>query len=210
MIPEQSRRRPITEPMSNSLKDQLLGLGFKQAPKPERKPDPPVRSPASPAHTKLAARAKHAGKPKQRQTQEEIDLAKAFALRAQQEKRERETAEEAKRIAAEQKKRAKEQVGKLLEGGVLNAADGDIARHFSYGGKIKRIYVTASQLSALNAGELGVVQFNGRYCLTSRDTVLAVRALLPSLVALYCDGNEETLPEGYDDPQFQVPDDLIW
>ena len=54
------------------------------------------------------------------------------------------------------------------------------------------------------------MQFNGRYCLVSKDVTLAVRALLPSLVALYCDGNEESLPEGYDDPRFQVPDDLIW
>ena len=119
-------------------------------------------------------------------------------------------AEQAKQMAAQQKKAAKEQVGKLLDGGILNAADAEIARHFSYGGKIKRIYVTGGQLSALNAGELGVVQYNGRYCLTPRETVLAVRALLPSLVALYCDGNEEVLPEGYDDPKFQVPDNLIW
>ncbi|MFM1783684.1 MAG: hypothetical protein RIS14_1437, partial [Pseudomonadota bacterium] len=45
-------------------------------------------------------------------------------------------------MAAQQKKAAKEQVGKLLDGGILNAADAEIARHFSYGGKIKRIYVT--------------------------------------------------------------------
>lgn len=193
--------------MSNSLKDQLLGLGFKQAEKTERRPDA-KRQPSARAEKPVHARP--AGKPKPRQTREEIDLAKAFALRMQHEKRERELAEQAKQAAALQKKMSKEQVGKLLEGGILNVADADIARHFSYGGKIKRIYVTAGQLSALNAGELGVVQFNGRYCLTSRDTVLAVRALLPSLVALYCDGNEEILPEGYDDPRFQVPDDLIW
>lgn len=196
--------------MSNSLKDQLLGLGFRQAPKPEHKPDVSVRPSPKAVQPKATGRVSHSGKPNPRQTREEIDLAKAFALRTQQEKRERDSAEQAKQVAAQQKKIAKEQIGKLLDGGILNAADADIARHFTYGGKIKRIYVTASQLSALNAGELGVVQFNGRYCLSTRDTVLAVRALLPSLVALYCDGNEESLPEGYDDPKFQVPDDLIW
>lgn len=196
--------------MSNSLKDQLLGLGFKQAPKPERKPQASARSTPEAIQPKTPGRTRHAVMPKPRQTREEIDLAKAFALRTQQEKRERDAAEQAKQLAARQKQAAKEQVGKLLDGGILNAADADIARHFSYGGKIKRIYVTAGQLSALNAGELGVVQYNGRYCLVSRETVLAVRALLPSLVALYCDGNEESLPEGYDDPKFRVPDDLIW
>lgn len=193
--------------MSHSLKDQLLGLGFKPAPKPERKPDKAPHPPGKPVRTKTSG---HPGKPKPKQSQEEIDLAKAFALRTQQEKRERDLAEQAKQAAALQKKISKEQVGKLLEGGVLNVAEADIARHFSYGGKIKRIYVTAAQLAALNAGELGVVQFNGRYCLTTRENTLAVRELLPSLVALYCDGNEESLPEGYDDPKYQVPDDLIW
>lgn len=196
--------------MSHSLKDQLLGLGFKPAPKTERRPDKAPHPPGKPARGKTVERTGHSGKPKPKQSQEEIDLARAFALRTQQEKREREMAEQAKQAAALQKKISKEQVGKLLEGGILNVADADIARHFSYGGKIKRIYVTAAQLAALNAGELGVVQFNGRYCLTTRENTLAVRELLPSLVALYCDGNEESLPEGYDDPKFQVPDDLIW
>jgi len=196
--------------MSNSLKDQLLGLGFKHAPKPECKPEASVRSSPKAVHTKTTDPTRNVGKPKPRQAQEEIDLAGAFVLRTQQEKRERDAAEQAKQIAAQQKKAAKEQVGKLLDGGILNADDADIARHFSYAGKIKRIYVTASQLSALNAGELGVVQYNGRYYLTTCETVLAVRALLPSLVALYCDGYEEALPEGYDNPKFQVPDDLIW
>ena len=193
--------------MSHSLKDQLLDLGFKPVPKPERRPDKAPHPPGKKARTKSSG---HPGKPKPKQSQEEIDLAKAFALRTQQEKCERDLAEQAKQAAALQKKISKEQVGKLLEGGILNVAEADIARHFSYGGKIKRIYVTAAQLAALNAGELGVVQFNGRYCLTTRETTLAVRELLPSLVALYCDGNEESLPEGYDDPKYQVPDDLIW
>jgi uncharacterized protein YaiL (DUF2058 family) len=191
--------------MSSSFKDQLLGLGFKTSPKPENKPKP--ARPQEQAHAARPNKAAPHAKPK---SQQEIDLAKAFALRNQQEKREREAAEREKQESARQKKLAKEAVTKLLEGQTLNSTDADIARHFSYGGKIKRLYVTPGQLSALNAGELGIVQHNGRYCLVSKDTTLAVRALLPSLVALYCDGDEESLPEGYDDPRFQIPDDLIW
>jgi len=55
----------------------------------------------------------------------------------------------------------------LLEGKSLNDAGAEIARHFNYGGKIKRVYVTADQLKALNAGELGVLQQNGRYLLVT-------------------------------------------
>jgi uncharacterized protein YaiL (DUF2058 family) len=197
--------------MGSSFKDQLLGLGFKTSPKPERAAKPAstpqatrTHKPSNPAKQGNNARN---GPPK---SQEEIDLAKAFALRNQQEKREHEAAEREKQEMARHKKMAKEAIAGLLDGQMLNAPDADIARHFSYGGKIKRLYVTPEQLSALNSGELGVVQFNGRYCLVSKDITLAVRALLPSLVALYCDGNEESLPDGYDDPRFQVPDDLIW
>lgn len=193
--------------MSSSFKDQLLGLGFKTSPKPEPEHRP---KPARPQEQALAARTKKAVPHAKPKTQQEIDLAKAFALRSQQEKREREAAEREKQESARQKKLAKEAVANLLEGQTLNSSDADIARHFSYGGKIKRLYVTPEQLSALNAGELGIVQHNGRYCLVSKAITLAVRALLPSLVALYCDGDEESLPEGYDDPRFQIPDDLIW
>ena len=55
----------------------------------------------------------------------------------------------------------------LLQGKALNDPAADIARHFEYGGKIKRIHVTADQLKALNAGELGVVQLDGRYVLVA-------------------------------------------
>src|SRR5574343_838791 len=175
--------------MSDSLKDQLLGLGFKPAPKPERRPTPKP----SPHPARSGSKAGH-GRGKPRPSAEEMDLAKAFALRSAQEKREREQAEREKQEKALAKKQAKEAVARLLEGKALNSESAEIARHFMYGGKIKRVYVTPEQLTALNAGELGVVQFNGRYCLVSKDVTLAVRDLLPALVALYCDGNEESLP----------------
>ncbi len=197
--------------MGSSFKDQLLGLGFKTSPKPERAAEPVSIPQATRTHKPSnPAKQGNSGRKGPPKSQDEIDLAKAFALRNQQEKRERESAEREKQDMARHKKLAKEAIAGLLDGQMLNVPDADIARHFSYGGKIKRLYVTPEQLSALNAGELGVVQFNGRYCLVSKDITLAARALLPSLVALYCDGNEESLPEGYDDPRFQVPDDLIW
>jgi uncharacterized protein len=202
--------------MSISLKDQLLGLGFAEPVKkpmaqksqPIPRPDNKRGNPVGKAKPSAHGVRKPASKPAQSQT--EMDLAKAFALRTQQDKREREAAEAAKQEAARQKRLAKEQVAALLEGKILNLADADIARHFSYSGKIKRIYVNAGQLTALNSGALGVVQFNGRFCLVDKDVALAVRAQLPALLALYCDGTEISVPEQYEDPKFQVPDDLIW
>ena len=66
--------------MSDSLNDQLLGLGLKPAPKPERRPTPKP----SPHPARSGSKAGH-GRGKPRPSAEEMDLAKAFALRSAQE-----------------------------------------------------------------------------------------------------------------------------
>ena len=83
-------------------------------------------------------------------------------------------------------------------------------RHFEYGGKIKRIHVTAEQLKALNAGELGVVQMDGRYVLVAAAVLAEAEAIFPQAVALKIDPNAPAQDDPYSDPQFQVPDDLVW
>lgn len=200
--------------MSNSFKDQLLGLGFKTSPKPSV--TAPQKTPASKhTHSKLAPsksvpRKSHAKPHAQAAKFTDMDLAKAFTLRQQDERRAREQAEREKLEQARLRKIAKEQISELLKDTVLNKPDADIARHFSYGGKIKRIYVTADQLIALNAGELAVVQQAGKYCLVEVAIAMQIKALIPSLLALHCDGSEQVSDDEYIDPQFQVPDDLIW
>ena len=92
----------------------------------------------------------------------------------------------------------------------LNVADAEIARHFPYGGKIKRIYVTADQLKALNAGELGVLQLDGRYVLVSAELVAQAAEIFPAAIALKVDPDAPAGDDPYADPQFQVPDDLVW
>src|SRR5690606_20857994 len=79
-----------------------------------------------------------AGGPRSR---EDIDLAKAYALRAQSEQRERERKEAAEREIAERRRAQREQVVAMLEGKTLNRDDADTPRHFEYGGKIRRVYV---------------------------------------------------------------------
>lgn len=105
--------------MSDTLRDQLMGLGFKPAPKPERKNDGPRRDGrpqgkggngngkpqgAGKGEHKPGERRGHghggAGKPgpsrgpgqqgpRKPRSAEEMDLAKAYAIRAQKEKEER-------------------------------------------------------------------------------------------------------------------------
>lgn len=208
--------------MSDSLRDQLLGLGFKPAPKPERKPEarkPDARRPGPRPPGKGAAppRTGPGGKPRPSQgqsrkprSQEEIDLAKAYAIRAQREKDERIEAERVKQEEARLRREAKAKLEAFLKDKALNDAEADIARHFPYGGKIKRIYVNAEQLKALNAGELGVVQQNGRYLLVTSDVLAEAEAIFSAAVALKVDPNATAEEDPYADPKYQVPDDLVW
>jgi len=206
--------------MSNSLRDQLLGLGYKPAakaespPKPKHPdkvaPRPPQHQARKPPHKPHADRAGSGARRSTPRTQEEIDLAKAYALRATKEKDERIAAEKLKQETARLKREAKAKLVELVKDKVLNVADAEHVRHFDYGGKIRRVHVTAEQLKALNAGELGVIQIDGRYSLVSAETALAAREILATHVALLVDPNAPVADDPYSDPLYRVPDDLIW
>lgn len=199
--------------MTDSLRDQLLGLGFKQAPKPAQKPEYKPKPAAPAARGKPGHGARKGGKgapPKRKPQGGEMDLGKAYAMRAEREKAERIEAERQRQEEARQRREAREKLATFLEGKSLNAADAEIARHFDYGGKIKRIYVTAEQLPRLNAGELGVVQLNGRYLLVTAEVMAESERIFAPAVALKVDPDAPATDDPYSDPQFQVPDDLVW
>ena len=139
-----------------------------------------------------------------------MDLAKAYAIRAQREKDERIEAERVKQEEARLRREAKAALEVFLKDKSLNDAEADIARHFEYGGKIKRVYVNATQLKALNAGELGVLQQNGRYLLVTAAVLAEAEAIFAPAVALKVDPNAPAGDDPYADPQYQVPDDLVW
>jgi uncharacterized protein YaiL (DUF2058 family) len=234
--------------MSDSLRDQLLGLGFKPAPKPEKPQTPsrPRHDNTRPADGKPTQAGKPGGHPsrsheksgasqpgskpdgirdtrgprpqrrpdaqasRKPRTQAEIDLAKAYAIRAQREKEERIEAERVKQEEARVRREAKAKVAELVKDKGLNDPAADVARHFSYGNKIKRIYVNATQLKQLNAGELGVVQLDGRYLLVTAALLAEAEAIFPAAVALKVDPNATAEEDPYADPKYQVPDDLVW
>ena len=105
---------------------------------------------------------------------------------------------------------AKAKLTALLAGKGLNAPAAEIARHFEYGGKIKRIHVTQEQLLALNAGELGVAQMDGRYLLVPSALLLEAETIFPAAVALKINLDAVSVDDPYSDPAYRVPDDLIW
>lgn len=202
--------------MTDSLRDQLLGLGFKQAPKPAPKPSSkpgskpnPDKAKGGPGHAPRRDGARNPP-PRRKPRGGEMDLGKAYAMRAEKEKSERIEAERQRQEEARLRREAREKLAQYLDGKALNAADAEIARHFDYGGKIKRIYVTAEQLPKLNAGELGVVQLNGRYLLVAADVLAEAARIFAPAVALKVDPDAVAKDDPYGDPQFQVPDDLVW
>ena len=105
---------------------------------------------------------------------------------------------------------ARARLAELVKDKSLNAAEADIARHFPYGGKIKRIHVTADQLKALNAGELGVLQMDGRYLLVTAELLAQAAEVFPPAIALRVDPDAPAAEDPYADPKYQVPDDLVW
>ncbi|PNS07902.1 DUF2058 family protein [Solilutibacter silvestris] len=200
--------------MTDTLRDQLLGLGFKPVPKPAK---PPARPAAAPAKGKPAHAVRKDGKgnsppPHKRKAPPSggMDLGKAYAMRAEHEKAERIEAERLRQEEARLRREARERLAVFLADKALNAEDADIARHFEYGGKIKRIYVTADQLVRLNAGELGVVQLNGRYLLVDTGVLVEAERIFAQAVAFKVDPDALAADDPYADPQFQVPDDLVW
>lgn len=226
----------MTNMSNDTLRNQLLGLGFKSAPEPKRADAPkrggrpgaappdrrgergkPQSGQARPAAGKPGTNrpgATSSGAPRpgrgRASPREDIDLAKAYAIRSQREKDERIQAEQARQEEARLRREARARLAELVKGKGLNVANADIARHFPYGGKIKRIHVTAEQLKALNAGELGVLQVDGRYLLVTAELLAQAEQVFAAAVALKVDPDAPVEDDVYADPQYQVPDDLVW
>lgn len=187
--------------MTSSLRDALRLSGaldqFKPVDRPKQnrpgRPPPkgaPVPGAARHGKPRDGARPARVNPPAKRASDGEIDLAKAYALRAQTEQREREARERAEREAAERRRRQREQVVALLEGHTLNREDAETPRHFEYGGKIRRVYVTDEQLAQVNDGRLGVIQMRGRYLLVERALAETIRGVDAHAVALLVDPDE--------------------
>jgi len=144
------------------------------------------------------------GKPAQPRKDGEIDLARAYAIRAKTDATERRKAEAEAAEAARLRKERKRKIEELLKGKALNLAEADQVRHFPYGDKIRRVHVDTAQLAAINAGELGVVQQGGRYLVVDKAVIEELRAIAPEFVALMVD------PDATSESDDGVPDDLMW
>jgi len=192
--------------MADSLRDQLLKSGIvKQVQQNRVHQDKRATSPQSGKPTPRNAKPLVPSAPRPpRRGQGEMDLARAYAIRAQTEASERKRVEQEAAEQARLRRERKQQIQQLLRDNTLNKAEADQPRNFEYAGKIRRVYVDAGQLASLNAGELGVVQQGGRYLLVSREVAEKVRAIDAHQLALLVD------PGAGDVDADGVPDDLMW
>lgn len=134
---------------------------------------------------------------------DEIALARAYALRRQEEKRQVEATKKARQEEDRRRRQLNTALKAIVKENRLNDANAEVARNFMYKGRIRKINLTPDQLKSLNQGELGVVYLLGGYHLLTKEHVDAVRQL-----------SEEHVPDlsgaAEDDEEFPVPDDLIW
>ncbi len=203
--------------MSLSLKDQLIAAGLVKkddpsAPKP--KPHQPAsRSPQAKATHKPAMKPAHSATPAK--SKAESDLAQAWKARQRQEQADRDAQKRAAEEKARIKKERQQKLQQLLAGKALLAEGADVVRHFQYGKKITRIYLTPEQVQALAKNEIGIAQFNGRFAVYPATVMQELRAFEPALIAVFEDIGLQT-PDApsedspYADEKFQVPDDLRW
>lgn len=160
--------------MAGSIKDQLMALGLSGS--KNKKPE------EAPRKTQIE-------KPKQARA-DDISLAQAYSMRAQHERAEKERAEKQAQELARRKKERQEKIARLLQDQALNRPDAEQQRYFEYGNKIRCIYVTEAQLVELNHGEIGIVQWKGRYVLVSKAIAAQVAEIEPRHLALLVDPAE--------------------
>lgn len=197
--------------MNKSLQDQLkaLGLAREPAPKPAGKQ----------SHKPSRDSALCAGKPKAYPTKAkpllpmsfdpptvdatDLALEQAYILREQQAKVEAEASKERKRLEDLKRRQINNAIRAVVEPHRLNDPAAELARHFMYKERIRKVNVTLEQFKAINAGELGLVYLSGGYHVLSAQHVNQVRKLSEEHVPDLSGGAEE-------EEQFPVPDDLIW
>ena len=147
--------------MADSLQDQLRALGL--AKQQERRERPPRR--------------KRPPKSKPNGSGAEIPLEKAYALREKAEQRAADQARKRKQAEDRRRREINQRIREIVDARRLNVAEAEVARHFMFRGRIRKLYVTPEQNDALTAGELGLVYLTGGYHVLDPEALAAVRAI---------------------------------
>lgn len=185
--------------MAGSLRDQLLKAGLvdkKRARKAEHAKKQQHRKDRKARKSGQAVEATEAEKAAERARQEK----QMHAQRSRDLNREREE--------KHARKAAKAALRTLVEQNAQTFGSGDVRYNFAENRKIKRIYVNRKQQQALAAGELAIVNWDGRHLLVPARVGRQVLEALPDIPVVIAE--PEVLDP--DDPYaaFPIPDDLEW
>lgn len=177
--------------MSDALREQLLkaGLTTEQDVKKAR------------TQQKRTGKGKKKGKG-------QSEPARTEAERREAEKRARDRALNREREAERQREADQHAARELVvKHEIPHGRDGDIGFNFTYGNRIKQIYVNAEQQKKLADGSLAIARTRGRFRLVPREIAERVKPKAPFLIAFLDEA------AGEDDPAYEehpIPDDLMW
>ena len=176
--------------MADSLQDQLRALGLAKKKAKRKAP----RTAGKPRRRSAAAGAGKDG---------EVSLDRAYALRRREEQKQADRARRKKQAEDRQRQEINRAIKAIVDVHRNNSREADIARHFMFRDRIRKVYVTREQQEALGEGRLGIVYLAGGYHLLEPEHLEAVRKISAAHVV--------ALPDDEDDEQdHPVPDDLVW
>lgn len=201
-----------------SLQDALLKTGLaedrpessRSAPARGRKHRGPSRGkPESAGQTKkkVAGAAGKANGPANagNNARKPTDLERAWAARRREEQADKERVKQKRLADQEARRRRNVELEALLKGRSLNVNDAELPRYFEHLGRIRRVMCTTEQRTAVNDGQLGIVNLRGRYWIVEPEVVAKWKEVAPDLVPDLT-AKEPDEPDGYP----PVPDDLTW
>lgn len=136
------------------------------------------------------------------------DQAKAAARATAERQAQKDRELNLKRQAAAERKALQAQIRQLLASNRVATDGGELAYHFTYGGKIRTLLVTAAQQARLASGALAIVALDREYALVPREVAEKIRLRDAGCVIAPAD----TAPASDDDAYagYEVPDDLVW
>lgn len=130
------------------------------------------------------------------------------AQRERAEKAERDRRLESERQAERQAKETAARVRQIAETNRVEREKGDVAYHFTYGSRIKELWLSKAQHRRLAAGEIGLVAVGDGYELVSKATAERICEIDAAAVLVLNSGSDDSGDDPYAD--FPVPDDLMW
>ena len=181
--------------MSNALQEQLLKAGLTTEKKIQKE--------------NHAKRKKAKQNKKNKNKPAEIDESKLLALKAEEEKRQRDRELNRQKEEAAKQKAIVAQIKQLIETHHIDTADGDIMYHFDDNKLVKHIYVTQLQHDQIARGQLAIVKFADKYDVVPAIVARKIEERDKNYVVLLNDiSKADEIDDEYAD--YQIPDDLMW